>query len=219
MRTVFQLPARLTSCAEAPHAASSLASPTRPKWAVRRASMLAPRAAAATRSLMACAQRPMTRAAGSTSPQGAGHVALDEAHVGRLAVGVRLAAADGDEQTALLARVGHIPPLERRVFRAAQPGHEEQPGDDAVDPRTRLGACGDLETAARARRPAGRREDGCQVRGRAGCGLAAAALRRRKPASTRPVAGPAGAAGTRAASAVVSGISRQIALAAIGVSI
>ena len=32
MRTVFQLPARITSWAEAPRAVRSLASPTRPEW-------------------------------------------------------------------------------------------------------------------------------------------------------------------------------------------
>ena len=53
MRTVFQLPARITSWAEAPRAVSSVASPPRPEWAVRRGSMPAARAAAANRSLMA----------------------------------------------------------------------------------------------------------------------------------------------------------------------
>ena len=46
---------------------------------------------------------------------------------------VRLAAADGDEQAALLARVGDVPPLELDGFRTPQPAHEEQPDDDAVD--------------------------------------------------------------------------------------
>ena len=67
---------------------------------------------------------------------------------GRLAVGVRLAAADGDEQVVFVARVGDVPPLERRGFRAAPPGHEEQPGDDAVDGRALVGAFGGLEPAA-----------------------------------------------------------------------
>ena len=43
-------------------------------------------------------------------------VALDEAHVGRLAVWVRLAAADGNEQAVFALRVGDVPPLERRGF-------------------------------------------------------------------------------------------------------
>ena len=68
--------------------------------------------------------------------------------VGRLAVGVGLAAADGDEQAVVAPRVGHVPPLERRDFRAPQPGHEEQPGDDAVDGRTRFGPFRGLEPAA-----------------------------------------------------------------------
>ena len=90
--------------------------------------------------LMACAERPTTRSAGwtvavpfSQRTDGARDVALDEAHVGRLAVGVGLAAADGDEQAALLARVGDVPPLELDGFRTPQPAHEEQPDDDAVD--------------------------------------------------------------------------------------
>ena len=46
---------------------------------------------------------------------------------------VRLAAAHGDEQAALLARGGDVPPLELDGFRTPQPAHEEQPDDDAVD--------------------------------------------------------------------------------------
>ena len=79
-----------------------MARPTRPEWAVNRGSMPAARAAAANRSLMAWAERPTTRSVGSTAtrrslsaPQGPGDVALDETGVGRLAVGVGLAAADG----------------------------------------------------------------------------------------------------------------------------
>ena len=40
---------------------------------------------------------------------------------------------------------GDVPPLERRGFRAAQPGHEEQPGDDAVDGRALGGVFGGLD--------------------------------------------------------------------------
>ena len=86
MRTVFQLPARITSCAEAPRAVSSLASPTR---------------SAGSTVTVPFSQR----------TDGARDVALDEAHVGRLAVGVGLAAADGDEQAVVAPRVGHVPPF------------------------------------------------------------------------------------------------------------
>ena len=126
--------------------------------------MPAARAAAANRSLMACAEE-ADDAVGrvdvvvpfSQRTDGARDVGLDEAHVGRLAVGVGLAAADGDEQAVLVARVGHVPPLERRGFRAPQPAHEEQPGDDAVDGRARSGlagesnGCGTLNLAHRRR--------------------------------------------------------------------
>ena len=54
----------------------------------------------------------------SQRTDGAGDVAPEEAHVGGLAVGVGLAAADGDQQAAFLPRVGHVPPLERCGFRA-----------------------------------------------------------------------------------------------------
>ena len=78
------------------------------------------------------------RSVGSTAPrserpQGPGDVALDETDVGRLAVGVGLAATDGDQQAVALARVGDVPPLELDGFRTPQPAHEEQPDDDAVD--------------------------------------------------------------------------------------
>ena len=44
--------------------------------------------------------------------------------------------------------------IERRDFRAPQLGHEEQPGHDAVDGRTRFGPFRGLEPAAGAPRPA-----------------------------------------------------------------
>ena len=62
-----------------------------------------------------------------------GDAVLHEPHVVGLALLACLAAADGDEQAALLARVGDVPLLELDGFRTPQPAHEEQPDDDAVD--------------------------------------------------------------------------------------
>ena len=86
----------------------------------------AARAAAANRSLMACAERPTTRSVEANvaapfarRPDGPGDVALDETDVGRLAVGVRLAAEDGDDEQAVVAlRVG--------------PAMKSSPANDAV---------------------------------------------------------------------------------------
>ena len=77
----------------------------------------------------------------------------DVGHAVRLAAApVRLAAAHGDEQAALLARVGDVPPLELDGFRAPQAAHEEQPDDDAVDgPALGRELCG-LPASAFARR-------------------------------------------------------------------
>ena len=92
-----------------------------------RGSTPAARAAAPNRSLMA-APSGRRRARGDIAapfaqrPDGPGDIALDVAHVGRLAVGVGLAAADGDEQAVVALRVGDVALLERRGFRAPQPG-------------------------------------------------------------------------------------------------
>ena len=120
MRAVFQLPARITSWAEAPSAVSSLASPTRPEWADSQPRLDAAGPGDRGEPLADGLRRQADDALGqgdvaapfAQRPDVKGDVALDEAHVDRLAVGVRLAAADGDEQAVVASRVGHVPPLE-----------------------------------------------------------------------------------------------------------
>ena len=77
---------------------------------------------------MACAERPTTRSVEANvaapfarRPDGPCAVALDETDVGRLAVGVRLAAEDGDAQAVVALRVG--------------PAMKSSPANDAVADR------------------------------------------------------------------------------------
>ena len=166
----------------APRLVSSLARPTRPEWAVTRRSMPAALAAAVNRSPIICGE------SGTTRPSGAGAAAarsartaragavLQVADIIRLAVLVRLAAADGDEDAISVAGVGHVDPAQRGDFRPLQPAHEEQPGDHRVETPPRGGHPLRLDAAAAPARPVARGEHGRQVRGAEWAGLAAATV-------------------------------------------
>ena len=144
MRAVFQFPASITAVVDAPRAVSSEASPTRPLWAVTRRAMPAAAAAAVkrwpicwpvsgtTRAVGAGPVAPAGVTVGAQGPHGAGGPVFEVAEIGRVAVRIRLGLPDGDEHPGPVGGVGHVAPLDRAHFRAAHPGHEEQPGDHRI---------------------------------------------------------------------------------------
>ena len=150
---------------------SSDASPTRPEWAVTRASTPAARAAGANRSPTICGE------SGTTWSSGAGLAAarrvrraratpvLHEPHVSRLALLVGLAPADGDEDPVAVGRVGDIGPAEGVHLAPPHPGHEEESRDHGVEPAALEGDLAGLDAAAVTPRPVAGGEDGGQVRG------------------------------------------------------
>ena len=104
---------------DAPRVVSSLASPTRPEWAVTRRSMPAA-AAVKNRSPIICAESGTTRSpglwtrGGPQRPDGARDAVLHEPHVVHLALLVRLAPADGDENAVAVGRIDDIQASSRR---------------------------------------------------------------------------------------------------------
>ena len=156
---------------DAPQLVSSDASPTRPEWAVTRASTPAARAAAANRSPTICGESGTTWSSG-TGPAAARSVrraratpVLHEPHVPRLTLLVRLAAAaDGDEDPVAVGRVGAVGPADGAHLAPPHPGHEEQPRDHGVEPAALEGDLVGLDAAAATPRPVAGGEDGGQVR-------------------------------------------------------
>ena len=149
------------SRAEAPRPVSSVASPTQPEWAVSRGSTPAARggrgepfADGLGREANNMVGRLDVAAPFSQRTDGAGDVALDEAHVGRFAVGVRLAAADGDEQAVVASRVGDVPPLEGRGPRAepGRPSRRSPPGSRPCTARPARGRAPPAEAGQHAAR-------------------------------------------------------------------
>ena len=155
---------------DAPRLVSSDASPTRPEWAVTRASTPAARAAARTAAHHLRRERHdlvlRHRARGGPErPQGAGDAVLHEPHVPRLTLLVRLAAAaDGDEDPVAVGRVGAVGPAEGAHLAPPHPGHEEEPRDHGVEAAALEGDLVGLDAAAATPRPVAGGEDGGQVR-------------------------------------------------------
>ena len=140
---------------DAPQLVSSDASPTRPEWAVM-CSTPAARAAAWNRSPTIFGESGTTRSAGaglaaarsvrtadavlrrrvrggSERPDGSGAAALHEPDVPRLALLVRLPAADGDQHPVAVGRVVDVGPAQRADLAPPHPAHEEEPGDHGVE--------------------------------------------------------------------------------------
>ena len=131
MRLVFQLPASMTSVVDAPRLVSSDASPTRPECAVTRLSTPADAAAAVNRSPIICADNGTTRSPGSrlVAPRNvrkrARDAVLHEPHVVHLALLVRLAPADGDEDAVAVGRIDDVSPARRGDLAAPHALHEQ----------------------------------------------------------------------------------------------
>ena len=181
MRAVFQFPASITAVVDAPRAVSSEASPTRPLWAVTWRAMPA---AAAVKRWPICwpvsgtttrgrrrARGPGRGAVGAQGPHGAGGPVFEVAEIGRVAVRVRLGLPDGDEHPGPVGGVGHVAPLDRAHFRAAHPGHEEQPGDHPIHAAAGGGDGGGLGPPPGATRVRARGEHGGEIVGGEGRGL------------------------------------------------
>ena len=172
---------------------SSLAKPTRPKWAVTRRSRPAALAAAVYHSPFICAE------SGTTGPlapgrrqraDGARSAILQVTHIAGLAHLVRLAAADGDEDAVSVAGVGHVRPAEGGDFRPPQPAHKQQPGDHGVQTAAHGGHLVGLDAAAAPARPVARGEHGRQVRGAERAGLASTAVAGRSAVAGEDSGGP-----------------------------
>ena len=122
------------------------------------------RAAAANRSPTICGESGTTWSSG-TGPAAARSVrrarataVLHEPHVPPLALLVGLAAADGDEDTVAVGRVGDVGPAEGAHLAPAHPGHEEEPRNHGVEAAVLEGDLVGLDAAAATPRPVAGRE-------------------------------------------------------------
>ena len=153
---------------DAPRLVSSDASPTRPEWAVTRSTPAA-RAAAWNRSPTIFGESGATRSAGAgfaaarrvriaraTPP-------FHEPDVRRLALLVRLPAADGDQHPVAVGRVVDVGPAQGAHFAPPHPRHEEEPGDHRVEAAALEGDLVGLDAAAATPRPLAGREDRGEV--------------------------------------------------------
>ena len=169
MRLVFQFPANITSVVEAPRLVSSDASLTRPESAVTRlldASGLdgrrKPQPDHLRRQWHHAVARLRTRGR-AQRPESARHAVLHEPHVVHLALLVRLAPADGDEEPVAVGRIDAVGPAQGAHFAAPHPRHEQQFRDHRIKTPALGGDMVGLDTAPAPPRPVAGGEHGRQV--------------------------------------------------------
>ena len=120
---------------------------------------------------------------------------LHEPHVVHLALLVRLAPADGDEEPVAVGRIDDVDPAQGAHFAAPHSGHEQQPREHRIETPTIEGDLVGLDTAPAPPRPVAGGEHGGQIREprtAAPCPRPRSPAVRRYPASTRAVRSPAG---------------------------